>query len=54
MRKETGMGELIRDILRRKTSGGEVTVRGWLRTARHAKNLSFLEISDGSCFEVEI
>jgi asparaginyl-tRNA synthetase len=44
------MDELIRDILRRKASGGGVTVRGWLRTARHAKNLSFLEISDGSCF----
>ncbi len=50
MRKENGMDELIRDILRRKASGGGVTVRGWLRTARHAKNLSFLEISDGSCF----
>jgi asparaginyl-tRNA synthetase len=49
MRKEIGMDELIRDILRREASGGGVTVRGWLRTARHAKNLSFLEISDGSC-----
>ena len=49
MRKENGMDELIRDILRREASGGGVTVRGWLRTARHAKKLSFLEISDGSC-----
>ena len=44
------MDELIREILARPSAGGEVTVRGWLRTARHAKNLSFLEISDGSCF----
>ena len=44
------MDELIREILARPAAGGEVTVRGWLRTARHAKNLSFLEISDGSCF----
>jgi asparaginyl-tRNA synthetase len=43
------MDDLIRDILARPGAGGEVTVRGWLRTARHAKNLSFLEISDGSC-----
>ena len=44
------MDELIREILARPSAGGEVTVRGWLRTARHAKNLSFLEISDGSSF----
>jgi len=44
------MEESIRDILGRDDGGGEVTVRGWLRTARHAKNLSFLEVSDGSCF----
>ncbi len=44
------MNELIRDILGREASGGSVTARGWLRTARHAKNLSFLEVSDGSCF----
>jgi asparaginyl-tRNA synthetase len=27
-----------------------VTVRGWLKTARHAKGISFLEVYDGSCF----
>ena len=27
-----------------------MVLRGWLRTARHSKNLSFLEVSDGSCF----
>jgi asparaginyl-tRNA synthetase len=40
----------IAEILRRERPGGTVRVRGWLRTARHAKNVSFLEISDGSCF----
>jgi asparaginyl-tRNA synthetase len=42
--------ESIREILSRDGAGGEVTVRGWLRTARHAKQVSFLEVSDGSCF----
>ena len=26
------------------------TLRGWVRTARHSKVVSFLEVSDGSCF----
>ncbi len=42
--------ESIRNLLARPQAGGTVTVRGWLRTARHGKNVSFLEISDGSCF----
>ena len=36
-------------MLAREASGGEVVVRGWLRTARHAKQMSFLEVNDGSC-----
>ena len=44
-----GPMESIRDLLGRKSAGGEVTVRGWLRTARHAKQMSFLEVNDGSC-----
>jgi len=44
------MDESIREILDREHAGGDVTVRGWLRTARHGKQTSFLEISDGSCF----
>ena len=44
------MSEAIRTILARPSAGGSVTVRGWLRTARHSKNVSFLEVSDGSCF----
>src|SRR3546814_18039386 len=31
--------------------GGEVTVRGWVRTRRASKaGLSFVNVSDGSCF----
>lgn len=40
----------VKDLLARETAGGSVTVRGWLKTARHAKGISFLEVSDGSCF----
>jgi asparaginyl-tRNA synthetase len=40
----------IARILARERPGGRVRVRGWLRTARHGKEVSFLEISDGSCF----
>ncbi|MDR1657896.1 MAG: asparagine--tRNA ligase [Deltaproteobacteria bacterium] len=29
--------------------GGEVLVKGWVRTRRDAKGVSFLEINDGSC-----
>ena len=43
------MGESIRALLARESAGGEATVRGWLRTARHAKQISFLEVNDGSC-----
>ena len=42
--------ESVREVLAREAAGGEVTVRGWLRTARHAKDVSFLELTDGSCF----
>src|SRR5712691_7226333 len=40
----------VKDVLARESAGGVVTVRGWLKTARHGKGISFLEISDGSCF----
>lgn len=29
--------------------GNTVTLHGWIRTARHQKNFSFLSINDGSC-----
>ena len=32
----------------RAAAGGQVRVRGWLKTARHGKGVSFLELSDGS------
>ena len=40
----------VKDLLARERAGETVTVRGWLKTARHAKGVSFLEVSDGSCF----
>ena len=47
--REPGLREpRVRDLLRRATAGGDVVVRGWVKTARHAKERSFLEISDGS------
>ena len=42
--------ESVRSLLARSAPGGDVTVRGWVRTARHGKDVSFLELSDGSCF----
>ncbi len=44
------MSERIRELLARDAAGGEAVARGWVRTARHGKQVSFLEISDGSCF----
>ncbi|MBN2713314.1 MAG: asparagine--tRNA ligase [Planctomycetes bacterium] len=42
--------ESVKNIMSRNSAGGEVIVQGWLRTARHSKGVSFLELSDGSCF----
>ncbi|MCX7042977.1 MAG: OB-fold nucleic acid binding domain-containing protein, partial [Gammaproteobacteria bacterium] len=30
--------------------GTEVTVKGWVRTRRDSTALSFVQVSDGSCF----
>ena len=38
----------IKQILAREQAGGQVVVHGWLRTARHQKWGSFLEVNDGS------
>ncbi len=43
------MNTPIREILAQKSAGGTLRVQGWLRTARHAKEVSFLELNDGSC-----
>lgn len=40
----------IKEILNLPQAGNTVTVKGWLKTVRHSKGVSFLEISDGSCF----
>jgi asparaginyl-tRNA synthetase len=37
------------DLLHREAAGGRVRVQGWLRSARHSKGVSFLDVSDGSC-----
>jgi asparaginyl-tRNA synthetase len=36
------------DLLHRESAGGRVRVRGWIKTARHGKGVSFLEVGDGS------
>jgi asparaginyl-tRNA synthetase len=38
----------VRDVLERGEPGSAVTVQGWLRTARHSKGVSFLDLNDGS------
>ncbi len=37
----------VADLLRREP-GGVVEIDGWVKTARHAKEMSFIEVSDGS------
>ncbi len=44
------MNESVREILARPAAGGSARVRGWVRTARHSKGVSFLDVTDGSCF----
>ena len=39
----------VRELLERGEPGAEVEVAGWLRSARHGKQVSFLDLSDGSC-----
>lgn len=42
--------ERILNILKRDKSGGEISVKGWVKTARHSKGITFIELYDGSCF----
>ncbi len=37
----------VADLVRREPGGG-VQISGWVKTARHAKEMSFIEVSDGS------
>jgi len=39
----------IKEVLAQPPQNQKIEVRGWLRTRRDAKNLSFLELNDGSC-----
>ena len=39
----------VADLLTRGRASEAAGVRGWLRTARHSKGVSFLDVSDGSC-----
>jgi asparaginyl-tRNA synthetase len=41
-------GTRVKDVLSSPSSGGEALVHGWIRTARHSKGFSFVEINDGS------
>ncbi len=41
----------IKDILCKKLSDDRVFVCGWIRTFRSSKSFSFIELSDGTCFE---
>ncbi|MDR1353161.1 MAG: asparagine--tRNA ligase [Treponema sp.] len=43
------MTPLIKEILRLPPDSREVTIRGWVRTKRELKNITFLEVNDGSC-----
>lgn len=40
---------LIKDILKSSPNGAEIEVKGWVRTRRDGKEISFLEVNDGSC-----
>ncbi len=42
--------ERVKEVLARAQAGGPIVVRGWLKTARYGKGISFLEVYDGSCF----
>ena len=39
----------IKDLLNSKGVVSDVTVQGWVRTRRDAKDFSFIELNDGSC-----
>src|SRR6056297_3965613 len=46
-----GKREKISEILRKQEIGKKCTLYGWIKTARFSKNVYFLSISDGSCFD---
>ncbi len=45
------MEESVALLLQRKAGPDVVEVKGWLRTKRESKTMSFLEVNDGSCLK---
>jgi asparaginyl-tRNA synthetase len=45
------LAPLIKEILSFPAEFQDVLIRGWVRTKRAMKNLIFVEINDGSCFD---
>ncbi|MEE8165247.1 MAG: OB-fold nucleic acid binding domain-containing protein, partial [Myxococcota bacterium] len=43
--------ESVRTMLSREAPGDPGLVRGWIRSVRHGKGVSFLDVSDGSCMD---
>ncbi len=41
---------LVKELLALAPEGQEVCARGWVRTKRETRNISFIELNDGSCF----
>ncbi|HND83997.1 MAG TPA: OB-fold nucleic acid binding domain-containing protein, partial [Chitinophagales bacterium] len=38
----------IKEILENTSVGSDVVVRGWVRTKRNSKNVTFINVSDGT------
>ena len=41
----------IRELLQREAAGGDVLVKGWVKTRRSSKSVSFIQVSDGSSLQ---
>lgn len=41
---------LVKELLALAPEGQEVCAHGWVRTKRETRNISFIELNDGSCF----
>lgn len=46
-----GKRDKISDLFKGQEIGKKIQIYGWIRTARFSKNVYFLSINDGSCFE---
>jgi len=44
------MSQRIRDILGMEADGQKIKIQGWVKTKRDSKNVTFLEVTDGSGF----